>query len=76
MSEHKPEYLAKEAERLEKDIVLNHALDLLRQEALDELVLCDATETAQVIKFQQKADMAHEVMRQLRRFRIAVGDVE
>lgn len=76
MSEYKPEFLAKEAERLEKDVVLIHALEILREEALDELVNCDATDTAKVIKYQQQADMAHEVMRQLKRFRIAIGDVE
>ena len=68
----KKEHLAKEAERLCKDVVLLEALRLIRQEAFEELARCDPEQTAQLIGFQQKALLTEDIVIQLERFILAV----
>lgn len=73
MSDHKPEFLAKEAERLLKDPVLLQALKDIRAEALDELARCDPEDMKMLIGFQQKALLTEEILSQLNRYILALG---
>ena len=48
------EYLAKEADRLLRDDVLNRALDAIRQATLEDLATANAGDPNMVLRFQQK----------------------
>lgn len=63
-----PEYLAKEAERLSRDDVLNYAVAQIRAEAYESLGDCDPQDMTRIIQFQQTVKLCNEFMLTLERF--------
>ena len=61
------EHYAKEADRLLHDDTLNHALDTLRSEALEELASVDADNKTDIIRRQQMVLLIDEIRAELRR---------
>ena len=56
--------LADESRRLLRDEALNHVLDSIRAEALQELTAVDASDTVSVLRLQERAKMPEELRRQ------------
>ena len=56
--------LADESRRLLRDEALNHVLDSIRDEALQELTAVDASDTVSVLRLQERAKMPEELRRQ------------
>jgi hypothetical protein len=73
---HTAEYLAKEAERLTKDLVLITALADMRKDALADLVEVDATFTEDVLRHQSRVKTIDEFLSQLERYILALPDRE
>ena len=69
------EHLAKEAERLKNDPILNKALDDIRADALNELVRANADDKSNIIRLQQVAVVTEEIRRVLDRY-IMAADVQ
>ena len=61
-----PDYYAKEAERLLRDDILNHALDAVRREALEDLSRADAGNTVSILRLQQKVAAIDDIRSELR----------
>lgn len=70
-----PDHLAQEAERLKNDPIFIKALDDIRADALAELIVADATNTANVIRLQQVAKVTQEIRNVLDRY-ILAADVQ
>ena len=68
----RPDHLAKEADRLKNDEVLNNALDDMREAALDELAVADADDKTAIIRLQQKVAVIDEFHSVLDRYIVAV----
>lgn len=62
------DHLAKEAERLASDEVLQHALNEMRASTLEALASCDATDTAAVLRFQAEVRAIDEFRGRLRSY--------
>lgn len=74
MVSHKPEYLAKEAERLLRDDVLAAAINAMRAEALEELAACHAPDVHAVQKLQARVAACDDLSTQLQRYIVALGN--
>lgn len=59
------ERLALEAKRLINDQTLKTALSNIRQSAVDKLISADPTNTAEVIRYQEKTKICDEFMAEL-----------
>lgn len=73
MTEMKPEHLAKEAERLLRDEVLNQALDGMRKEALEDLAVEDVEEPLAILRLQQRIAAVDEFRGMLNRYILAAS---
>lgn len=69
----KPEHLAKESDRLLHDDVLNHALDAMRKEALEDLAVEDAEDIVAVLRLQQRVAAVDEFRGMLNRYILAAS---
>lgn len=69
------EHLAKEASRLKADEIFNMALDAIRAEALEGLVLIDADDKTAVLKLQSRVFAVDEIRASLDRY-IMAADVQ
>lgn len=61
----KPEYLAKEAERLQNDPVLLHALQEMVNEALLTLSRADPDNKTEILRWQQTVAVCNDLMDKL-----------
>ena len=61
-----PDHYAKEADRLLRDDTLNHALDAVRREALEDLSRADAGNTVSILRLQQKVAAIDEIRSELK----------
>ena len=61
-----PEHYAKEAERLLADEVLKHALDTVRADALEALVIADVNDPIKVLRLQQTVVVIDDIRAELR----------
>ena len=66
------DHLAKEADRLKSDPVLNKALDDLRADALGALAVADADDKTQILRLQQRVSVIDEIRATLDRYIVAV----
>jgi hypothetical protein len=71
---YRADHLAKEAERLLADEILNRAWDDCRKEALEALVTAPAEDPIAVIRAQQRVLMIEQIRAQLGRYILAVDD--
>jgi hypothetical protein len=60
------DHYAKEAERLLRDDVLNFALDLIREEALEELATADPADMVTLLRHQQTVAVVDGIRGELR----------
>lgn len=68
-----PDHLAKEADRLLHDDVLNHALDALRTEALEDLAVEDVDDALAILRLQQRVAVVDEFRGMLNRYILAAS---
>ena len=68
---YKREHLAKEAERLANDDILNHAITEAKQDALEALAVVDPTDSVEIIKQQALILALEETMNTLERYILA-----
>ena len=69
------DHLAKEADRLKNDPILNKALDDIRADALNMLALADPDDKTTILRHQAMASMALEIRHVLDRY-IMAADVQ
>jgi GTPase len=69
------DHLAKEADRLKSDPIFNMALDAIRAEALEGLVLIAADDITAVLRLQAKVFAVDEIRNVLDRY-IMAADVQ
>lgn len=69
------EHLAKEAERLTNDDVLNFAISQISRDALLELRDCNPDEMTRIIQLQEKAKLCEEFVQMLHGYITAMGDL-
>ena len=62
----RPEFLAKEADRLTRDAVLLYAVDGLKAEALDQLSTVDPTDHVKIIQLQERYRASSEILQSLK----------
>lgn len=63
-----PEHLAKEADRLKSDAVLQRAFDDVKAEALDSLATADADDKTMIVRLQQRVAAIDEIRLTLDRY--------
>ena len=68
---YKREHLAKEAERLANDDILNYAITEAKQDALESLAVVDPTDSVEIIKQQALILALEETMNTLERYILA-----
>lgn len=68
------EFLAKEAERLLKDQVLNYAVSRIMADALQELAQADATDADAIRRHQATYSVAKDFMTELARYVEAIDN--
>ena len=73
MTEYRPKELAREAEQLLENGVLNKAIEDIRAEAVDTLVKADAGDPIAVLKAQARYEACEEITLQLNRYILAVS---
>ncbi len=69
------DHLAKEADRLKNDPIFNKALDDIRSDALNALIVADADDKTAIIRLQQRAAVIEDIRNVLDRYIIA-ADVQ
>jgi hypothetical protein len=70
------EHLAKEADRLLADDVLQHALDNMRQEALESLARADPADSIMITRLQAGVASVDEFRSELERYILAIPEEE
>lgn len=68
------EHLAKEAERLKNDAILQKAFDDVRAEALAALATADADDRTMILRLQQRVAVIEEIRTQLDRYIMQVPE--
>jgi hypothetical protein len=71
----KADHLAKEAARLKSDAVLNKALDDIRADEIEALVVADANNVTEILRHQQMVLAIDEIRNVLDRY-IMAADVQ
>lgn len=69
------DHLAKEADRLKNDEIFNKALDEIRSDALEALVVSNADDKTMILRLQQKVAVIDEIRNVLDRY-IMAADVQ
>jgi hypothetical protein len=69
------DHLAREAERLKNDEIFNKALDDIRADAIEELIVASPDDKSNIIRLQQIAVVTNEIRNVLDRY-IMAADVQ